>query len=633
MTERIYRFAQFELSVAESVLKCGPAILPLQQKPLLLLIALLEQPRRLVTREQLRSRMWHSRTVVDYEQGINVAVRKLRDALGDSAENPRFIETVTRKGYRFLLPVEVVSAEAQAVAGPLEADGNAAADPVSGVAPMPAAIVTRPGFGARRLWLSAALAAAILGATGLTLWQGAASPPAPIRSLAVLPLQDLSPDPDQEYFADGITEELTTRLAQALPLRVISRTSVMRFRRSDKPIGQIARELGVDAIVEGSIMRSADRVSVTAQLIDAREDRHLWAEKYERSVADIMAVEAELSQAIAGRISGALVTQRVPDNAARVNPQAHEFVLLGRYHREKRTTADLAKALQYFQQAIALDQGYAPAHAGLADVYALQALRGDIAFSEGSAQATTAARRALRLDASLAEPHATLGLVKLSSREEWSSAAQDFRRALQLNPSYAPARHWHAYYLMLANHLEEACAEIELARQLDPLSAIINTDQGEILNAAHRYAQAETSLRRAMELAPDLGRAHARMTVTALATGRLAEAVQEARVALSLDPMNAATMAHAGYAFAVAGSSADATQLLLKLKDMARRDINVSMYAAMVESGLGRKDEALATLEAQRHAPDGALLQGIRQWYAFQSLRTEPRFRGVLSQP
>jgi TolB-like protein/DNA-binding winged helix-turn-helix (wHTH) protein len=280
MTDRVYRFAGFELNPASGELRNGDSILSLQEKPLLLLLTLLDHPQRVVTREQLRERMWDSRTVVEYDQGINAAIKKVRDALGDSAESPRLIETVAKRGYRLLVPVTTES-----------------------VAPR-----SRPRHWR---WMVPLVAASV---AGLALWFHSTQPEkrTPIRSLAVLPLQDLSPDRGNEYFADGITEEVTTNLAQTLPLRVISRTSVMQYKGTVKPITQIAKELGVEAIVEGSVMRSGSRVSVTVQLIDAIEDRHLWAEKYNRRVEDIMAVEAELSQAIASRVGGTLSRQHAP---------------------------------------------------------------------------------------------------------------------------------------------------------------------------------------------------------------------------------------------------------------------------------------------------------------------------------
>jgi TolB-like protein/DNA-binding winged helix-turn-helix (wHTH) protein/Flp pilus assembly protein TadD len=615
MNDTVYRFAGFELHPAAAELRRDGTVTRLQEKPLRLLLSLLDHPQQVVTREQLRERLWDSRTVVEYELGINVAIKKVRGALGDSADAPRYIETVAKRGYRLLVPVSV---EMREIAGPMPV-------PAPPVEPTPPAPVSR-----RRWWIPLA-AVLVLGAFAVATFRDELlAQPTEIRAIAVLPLRDVSPEPGQEFFADGITEEITTNLAQMLPLRVISRTSVMQYRGSDKPMKQIAQELGVQAVVEGSVARSGAMVIVNVQLIDAVEDRHMWAEKYERRADDIMALEAELSQAIASQVSGTLDQRRPSRLARRVNPRVHELCLLGRHHREKRSAPDLLKAQEYYEQAIALDSFYAPAHAGLADVYALQPFYGAARFEESSPKAIVEARKALELDPSLAEAHATLGLVLISSRR-WEDSAPEFRRALELNPNYATAHHWYSYYLRFANRVSEACAELEIARRLDPLSAIINSDQGEALNAARRFDEARISLRRAMELAPAMARPHAQMTVTALATGRKDEALSEAQAALSLDSQNPAVLAHAGYVFATVGDSARASQLLVTLKEMAARDINVSMYKAMVEAGLGQNDAALATLEQQAKSPHSIVLQGIQHWYAFQSLRQDERFRSVLS--
>jgi TolB-like protein/DNA-binding winged helix-turn-helix (wHTH) protein/Tfp pilus assembly protein PilF len=626
ISDRIYRFAEFALDPASGELRNGDSVTSLQEKPLQLLMTLLDHPERVVTRQQLRERMWDSKTVVDYDQGINAAIKKVRDALDDSADRPRLIETVAKRGYRLLVAVTVV-AVAPASAEPVTTRAvpeQTTLGPAAGDKPVPARFTAR-----HWLWIVPLVVALTI---GLYATQFGAAPRTQIHSLAVLPLQDLSPAGGHEFFADGITEEVTTNLAQTLPLRVISRTSVMRYKGTDKPITQIARELGVEAIVEGSVARSGDRVAVTVQLIDAIEDRHLWAEKYNRRVEDILAIEAELSQAIASQIGGTLGQHRATRrNVRAVDPTVHELCLMGRYHVSRRTGADFAKAEEYFQRAISLDPGHAAAHAGLADVYALQPFYSSVPGADAAAKAEAAARRALELDDSLAEAHATLGLIKISSRE-WPKAAAEFRRALELNPNYATAHHWYAYYLRFANRLDEACAELEIARQLDPLSAIINGDQGEMLNAARRYPEARMSLRRAIDLAPEFGRPHAQLSVTELATGHPDEAVKEARAALKLDPDNPATIAQVGFTFAVGGETVEATRLLAILKDAAARNINVSMYAAMVEAGLGRRDEALSTLEQQARSPNGNVLQGIQHWYAFERLRTEPRFQQVLSQ-
>ena len=621
MKNRVYRFAQFELNLAESQLRTGASIILLQEKPLILLGALLDNPQQLVTREQLRERMWDSRTVVNYEQGINVAIKKVRDALGDSAENPKFIETVAKKGYRLMVPVNVVSAEL----------GARAMDPIPPVATdstVPSiAAVARPAH--RGLFLSV-IAAAIVCAAGFWIYTTQVKPrhATQIRSLAVLPLQNLSPDSGQEYFADGITEEVITNLAQTLPLRVISSSSVMRFKHTDKSIAEIARELGVDDVVEGSVARSGDRVRVTVQLIDAAEDRHLWAQTYERRLQDILAIEAEVSRAIAGQVGGSLGLQQIrPANSRPVDPQVYELCLLGRFHWNKRTAADFAKAEDYYQQAIARDPSYAPAYAGLANVYALLSTYGTAPFRDSFAKSAAAAHRALELDEGLAEAHATLGYVAVVLNPEWKHSEPEFRRAIELDPNNALAHHWLAYYLFFAGRYDEALAQIALARQLDPLSAVTNADEGHFLYAVHHFSEARARLQQAIELEPELGQPHETLALVELESGHPADAVKEAHAGLVLDPSTANTLGEAGYVLASAGETQEAKELLARLKDLEHKGSTVQVFSAMVEIGLGQHDQALELLTQMVDLRIGAGLQGLGQWHAFDELSTDSRFQ------
>ena len=629
MGKRVYRFGEFELSEAEAELRTKEGRVPLQEKPLLLLLVLLENPLHIVTREQLRERMWDGNTFVDYEQGINVAIKKVRDALGDSAEKPKFIETIAKKGYRFLASVEVSGHEIGA--STLIASQPLAIDPPTGNAP----------HGIRRLkhhgWILAALVTAILFAFGFWFFGSRGHParPTAIRSLAVLPLQNLSPDSGQEYFADGITEELITNLAQSLPLRVISRTSVMRYRQTNEPVSQIARELGVEAIVEGAVTRSGQRVVVTVQLIDAIDDRHLWAQKYDRDVGDILNMEAELSQEIASQV-GATLSARSSTKAANsrsVDPQVYELCLLGRYHWNKRTAEGLSKSAEYYQQAIARDPTYAPAYAGLADAYALLPAYDSVRLRDTYALADATARHAVELDETLAEAHATLALIGLNYGT-WNPAQEEeeFRRALELNPNYATAHHWFAFYLVFRGRSNEALAEIERARQLDPLSAVVNADEGFFLYGARHFPEARIRLQRAFELAPDFGQPHATLALIELESGQPSEALHEASVSLALDPMNPHTIGEAAYVLAMAGRAAEARKLLAAVQDMVRRGSASPSYVALIEIGLGKREAALSALKELKKQNVGAVLPGLVQWHAFDELRTDSRYQQLLAE-
>jgi TolB-like protein/DNA-binding winged helix-turn-helix (wHTH) protein/Tfp pilus assembly protein PilF len=623
MENRIYRFAQFELNLAESKLCTGNSTVLIQEKPLRLLIALLDSPQRLVTREQLRDRMWDSRTVVNYEQGINVAIKKVRVALGDSAESPKFIETVAKKGYRFLVPVNVAAGEIS-VPEMYPPSPIAAAPAIASIS-----VARRPG---RRALLYSIIVGVMVCALGVGLYASQTKPRhiSQIRSLAVLPLRNLSPDSGQDYFADGVTEEVITNLAQTLPLRVISRTSVMRYRQTEEPVAQIARELGVDAIVEGAVARSGDRVSITVQLIDAAEDRHLWAQTYDRNIADILSIEAEVSQAIAGRVGGTLgLKQARLASTHPVDPRVYELCLIGRFHWNKHTGPDMGIAEAYYQQAIADDPGYAPAYAGLANVYVGLALHGLAPFRPSMDKAVAAARHALELDDGLAEAHASLGLIVLNANPEWMRSEAEFRRAIELDRNNSVAHDWLAYYLFFADRRDEALAEIELARQLDPLSASANNDEGHFLYAARHFDEARAKLRRAIELAPEYGEPHGTLALVELETGHRADAFKEARTALELDPNSPRIMGEAGYVLASTEHAAESRELLSAIQDAARRGAFTSVYSAMIEIGLGQRDQALESLT--RMVDSGTRLEGLVQWHAFDELSADSRFKKLLA--
>ncbi len=578
--------------------------------------------------------MWDSRTVVNFEQGINVAMKKVRDALGENAENPRLIETIAKKGYRFRVPVEIVFARGD------EPEGIHAllpAAPALGISESRAPSARRlPGLVFRGVFISTmtlAVAAVGFGVLNAKLGRPRAAPH--FASLAVLPLQNLSPDAGQDYFVDGITEEIITAIAQSLPIRVISRTSVMQYRHTDMPITQIARELGVDAIVEGSVARSGDRVTVTVQLIDAAADRHLWAQKYDRRLADILLVEAELSRTIASQIHSTLTARQIAlPEPGPVDPTVYELCLLGRYHWNKRTAADFVKAEDYFRQAIARDSNYAPAYAGLADVYAMAPSYSSTSIESGAAKATAEANRALALNDDLAEAHATLGFIHLATLSEWSNSEAEFRKAIEIDPNYANAHHWLAYDLFFFGRTDEALVEIARARQLDPLSAVTNADEGTFLYAARRFGDAITRLQRAIELDPKFGQPHASLALLKLARGDSVDALREARPALALDPDNPRTMGEVGYVMASTGETGHARELLAKLRSLAHNGSSFTTSPAMIEIGLGQEDQAVDTLRdlLVELTQLGLGMGSLAQWHAFDSLPENARYRELVAQ-
>jgi TolB-like protein/Flp pilus assembly protein TadD len=585
-------------------------------------MVLVENPQRVVTRGQLRERMWDSETFVDYELGINVAIKKLRDALGDSAENPRFIQTVAKKGYRFLLPVDVKCLE-------LPAPAVSAPQPVATGLGIPEA-TPAPRHSMRRRWIFAVLATGLLFVLGLWLFEVQAKHrhPTQIHSLAVLPLRDLSPDSGQEYFADGITEELITNLAQSLPLRVISRTSVMRYKQTDKPITQIARELGVEAIVEGAVARSGYRVTVTIQLIDATEDRHLWAQKYDRNLGDLLGMEAELSQQIASQVGGTLRLQHglKATNSRPVDPQVYDLFLKGRYFWNKRTDEGVMKAAEYFQQAADLDPNYAQAYVGLADCY----LFGQPPTDSPKVLATKAkgmAKRALEIDDSLGEAHATLGLLAQNLEWDWAKAEREYKRAIELNPNYATAYQWYGEYLTLAGRFDEGLEEMKLATDRDPLSLIIIKDTGEIYYVARKYDQAMEYYRKALEMDPDFIIARRYLGMVYVQKREFSSAIAELQKARQLED-SPDSLAELGYTYALSGRRQEAQKALRDLRLMSERRYTSPRDYALIYAGLGDRDKAFEWLEkGYRERAVMAELSVDPRW---DNLRTDARFANLM---
>jgi TolB-like protein/DNA-binding winged helix-turn-helix (wHTH) protein/Flp pilus assembly protein TadD len=620
-TPLVVRFGAFELDRRSGELRKGGQKIRLPGQSFQILELLVERGGELVTRDELRQRVWRTGTFGDFDAGLNNAIKKLRDALGDSADTPRFIETLPRRGYRFLAALET----------PKAALPDIVADDSVGV--------RRRRVRARWGWSGAgALAVLLAGLLLITvsgwrerLFRGLGLAPAPtqIRSLVVLPFENLTGDAGQDYFVDGMTEALTINLAQIQALRVISRTSAMQYKRTKKALSEIARELNVDAVVEGAVVRSGDRVRVDATLIDVRTDRHRWAQSYERAVPDVLALQAD----VAGAIANAVHVELRPEERLRltrtrsVHPDAYDEYLKGRFFWSNRSPEAVLKAVEHFNRAVERDPTYAPAYSGLSDAYRMFDLLGLAAPRESMPKAEAAARRALALDDGLAEAHASLAGVLYRYHWEWDRAGKEFQRSLDLDPNSAEGHRAHAVYLVALRRHEEALVAAQRALDLSPLSAVIQAELATTLWRLGRYDDAIGQLHKTLDLNPGFSRAYVQLGIISTRKGDLPQAIVAFERAVSLSSRRA-HLEWLGYGYGVAGRRREALQILGELEKVAKAQYVSPHRFAIVHLGLGEKDEALRSLDKahDERAFEVLSLAGP----VFDLLHDHPRFRDLL---
>jgi TolB-like protein/DNA-binding winged helix-turn-helix (wHTH) protein/Tfp pilus assembly protein PilF len=624
----VVRFGTYEVSLHSGEVRKSGLRIRIQQQPMKLLEILLERPGEVVTREELRSRVWADESFGDFDQAVNIAIAKLRSALGDSAENPRFIETLPKRGYRFIADVSVVDADArpkvlESAAGDLRATAPGNKVQSAGLEVARKRRLWPPG------WIIVVLALVLsLPILAFLLFRSRGRASADIRSLAVLPLDNLSGEASQNYFADGMTDELITDLAQISALRVISRTSVMVYKGARKPLPEIARELNVDAVVEGTVLRSGDQVRITAQLIEASTDKHLWSQSYEGDLRDTLALQKKVATAIAEQIRIELTPQEQAalKDAKVVNPEAYEAYLKGRYFWNKRTADGLKVALAYFNQAIEEDPKYAQAYSGLADTYALLGdwEYGVLVPSEAYPKAKAAAIKALDLDKTLAEAHTSLAFSLDAFDWDWQSAENEFRRAIELNTGYATAHHWYAWHLSEMGRNSEAIAEMKKAENLDPLSLIISADMAEILLVAHLNDEAVEQSRRTIDMDPHFGIAHYELGQAFVQKHSYDEAIAEFQKAIELSGGSIPCTSNLAYAYAVSNKRNEAVKIL---NDLLTRSTRNASEIALMYVGLGEKDQAVKWLERAygEHFNPSILVRP-----AFDPLRSDPRFQNLV---
>lgn len=652
-TAETVRFGVFELDLRAGELRKHGVRTRLQDQPLLILQALLEHPGEVVTREELRSRIWPADTFVDFDHGLYSAMKRLRDALGDSADNPRFIETLSRRGYRFIAPVDGALQPSQ-TPPQVVSEQPAAIEPDKQVQPLTR--IRKIGFATVAAVSGFLALLVIFNISGIRDWLSGRASARSLRSLAVLPLANLSSDPAQDYFADEMTEELITQISKLGDLKVISRTSVMQYKGTRKPLPQIALELGVNAIVEGAVQLSGNRVRITAQLVDADSDRHLWAEDYDRDLKDVLLLQSEVARDIAGKIDLELTPQQKQRLARQVHaviPQAYEAYLLGRYYWNKRTADGLKKAGGYFQKAIEQDPNYALAYSGLADYYAFLTLLGGPEIMpprDAMSKAKAAAVRALQLDDSLSEAHASMGHVLHNYDWDWVGAEREFKQAIELNSNYSIVHHWYAHLLMQQGRVEESLAEAKRAQELDPLSLFINNGLARQYYLSHQYDQSIAQCLKALEIDSGYVPARIQLGLALEQKGTLGEAIsqfeqardQAARYAVtgevgSKSPDSIAAgrvdlpVVHAmlGHVYAKAGRRSDTDRELQILKAAARTRYVAPSYFAIIYIALGDKNQAFAWLEKSYQDRSEHMLY-LRAEPLVDPVRDDPRFDSLL---
>jgi TolB-like protein/DNA-binding winged helix-turn-helix (wHTH) protein/Flp pilus assembly protein TadD len=613
---RRLKFSVFEADLGTRELSKLGKLLPLQEQPFQLLALLLEKPGGLVTREELRARLW-PQTVVDFDHGLNKAISKIRDVLGDSAENPRFIQTVARRGYRFLADVTVVSTGDVEIA-PLENASGESQSQNDSVA------AKRPGY---RIAAWAIAAAVLLVAVAMVMWIRSTSVPSrpSIRSLAVLPLENLSGDASQDYFADGMTDELITRLAEIRDLRVISRSSMMTYKRSRKPLAEIARELDVQAVVEGGVLHSGERVRITAQLIRVPADEHIWAHSYEGDFRDLLDLQRQVAQAITERIRVTVSSQQQVQNPKTVNAQAYDSYLKGRYYWNKRTAEGLKEAINYFKHSINIDPSYAEAYTGLADAYALA---GDWAYgtlppAEAFPLAKAAASEALALNDRLGEAHTSLAFVLDLYYWDWDAAERQYELAINLNPGYAVAHEWYAWHLLVLGRSAEGMFEMRRAESLDPVSPIIRANVADALSVSHLFDESVKQSRKTLALDPNFAVGHFQLAEALVQEHEYEAAIAEFQRAIELSGHLVAFEANLAHAYAVSGRKADALKIAHDME--TRTDLSPAADAsiALIYVGLGDLDQAMSWLNK---AYDARFNPSILIRPTFDPLRSDARF-------
>jgi TolB-like protein/DNA-binding winged helix-turn-helix (wHTH) protein/Tfp pilus assembly protein PilF len=611
----------FELDARAYELRRAGRALKLERIPMEVLRLLVEERGQLVSRDRIIERVWGKDVFLDTDNSINAAIRKIRQALKDDPEQPRFVQTVTGRGYRFIAPVEPVLAEAPERPAVSEPAGEAPA---------------REKPTRARLALALTLLVAVV--TVMTLWRfprvrHRSGMDPTLRSVVVLPLDNLSGDPSQDYFVDGMTDALTTDLAKLSSLRVISRTSAMRYKGTTKPLPDVARELGVDGVVEGSVTRSGQRVRITAQLIRAASDQHLWAESYERDLGDILRLQSEVAQAIARQVRAQLTPQQQARlrSPPTVVPEAYEAYLRGLPYltTEYSAARDLETAQRYFEESVQKDPGFALAYVRLADCYVFLGFFRQLSPERAYRSAKGALRKALELDGSMGEAHATLALLSWRHEWDWAATEQEYDEAVELAPNYAWGHANRANFLSWKGRRAEAAAEITTSRELDPAYSFAACESGNYFELRDYDGLVEVS-RRGVVSDPNEWLERYFLGVGYEGQGKPLEAIPEYQKALQMSHGDQDATAALAHAYAVVGRRTEAVKLL---RDLERNPSGayVSPYlVATIHAGLGNKDKAFEFLEKAYQERCWDITWQIQADLRIDNLRSDPRFKYLL---
>ncbi len=618
---RVLRFGDFELDVGTAELRKHGVRLRLQGQPLQALAALLNRAGEVVTREELRAQIWAPDTFVDFEHSLHNAIARVREALNDSAEKPRYIETLPRRGYRFIAPVNTVGTQSES-------------RPAQSEQPHELPAATRPTKS--RKFLAAAILTPLVIGFGVRLARvgsGSTSTASRLNSIAVLPLANLSGDPSEEFFADGMTDQLITDLAKVGSLRVISRTSVIQYKGTKKSLPEIARDLNVDAIVEGSVVRSGQRVRVTAQLLQARNERHLWAESYDRDLGDVLKLQGEVADAIAQQVRAQLTPQQQAQlrGTYAVNPAAYDAYLKGHlYFTTEFTKPDsLRKAQHFFEEAIQKDPNFALAYSGLGDTYIYLAFAGALQKEPAYQAAKQELGKAMALDQGIGEAYDALGMLNWRFDWDWDAADRAFNRAITLAPSYSCANEDRAMFLAFRGRRAEALAEIARIQRLDYSSTSARVESGTYWQLRD-YPRLIAASKRALLLEPDDWFQHYFLGAGYEGTGNLQEAISEYQKSIETADGAQGPAVALAHAYSAAGRKAEAEQILRDLERKSKATSTSPYTMATIYAGLGENDKTFDFLEKAYAERSFDMSWSLRSDLLLDNLHPDPRFQSLL---